>query len=57
MKLKLVRMWICQACLDGDGDECHTPGCALYLHSVDLPIAPEVYKVLAEADEMVPGEG
>jgi hypothetical protein len=57
MKLKLVRMWICQACLDGDGDECHTPGCALYLHSVDLPIAPELYKVLAEADEMVPGEG
>lgn len=57
MKLKLVQMWICQGCLDGDGDECHTPGCAMYLHSVDLPIAPELYEVLKEVNEMIPGEG
>ena len=51
MKLKSVKMWVCQACLDGDGDECHTLGCALFLHRVDLPIMPELYEVLAEVDE------
>lgn len=50
MKLKRVEITICEACLDGEGDECHTPGCALYLHSVDLPIAPEMYKVIDEYD-------
>lgn len=57
MKLKLVKMWICQGCLDGDGDECHTPGCSLFLHKVDLPIAPELYEVVSELRELVPGEG
>lgn len=51
MKLKSVKIWICQACLDGQGEECHTPGCSLFLHRVDLPIAPGLYEVLAEIDE------
>jgi hypothetical protein len=29
---------LCQACIDGIPSECHTPGCALWLHRVDLPI-------------------
>ena len=29
---------LCQACIDGIGEECHTPGCALWLHHVDLGI-------------------
>jgi hypothetical protein len=33
---------LCQACIDGKGRECHTPGCALFLHSVDIPIHREV---------------
>lgn len=53
MKLKQVKIWLCQGCLDGDGEECHTPGCALYLHKVDLPIMPELYEVLAEVTEPI----
>lgn len=48
MKLKYVAMWVCEACLYGEGEECHTPGCALYLHSVDLPIDDRIYKILDE---------
>lgn len=48
MKLKLIAIEICEACLDGKGEECHTPGCALFLHRVDLPICPMHYKVLSE---------
>jgi hypothetical protein len=52
MKLKLVKMWVCQACLDGDGEMCHTPGCALIRHMVDLPILPELYEVEAENETL-----
>lgn len=50
MKLKKIEITICEACLDGVGEECHTPGCALFLHSVDLPIMPELYEVKEEFD-------
>lgn len=36
--LKQIVIWICEPCLNGEGKECHTPGCALWLHRVDLPI-------------------
>jgi hypothetical protein len=48
MKLKTIEIMICEACLDGVGEQCHTPGCALWLHNVDLPIPPDVYTVKAE---------
>jgi len=51
MKLKWIKIIICEACLYGEGEECHTPGCALFLHSVDLPIHPEMYEVLDEWEE------
>jgi hypothetical protein len=41
-----VAMSICRPCLDGVGQECHTPGCALWMHKVDLPIGPEFYELL-----------
>ena len=47
--LKTIKITICQDCLDGKGQECHTPGCALWLHSVDLPIDERLYEVVAEA--------
>lgn len=47
--LRNVNITICQPCLDGIGSECHTPGCALYLHHVDLPIAPELYTILPDS--------
>lgn len=36
--IERVTVSLCSACIDGVGKECHTPGCALYLHAVDLPI-------------------
>lgn len=47
-------MWLCEACIDGEGEECHTPGCALWLHSVDLPIHREVLVFLEERQEPTP---
>jgi hypothetical protein len=46
MLLKKIEITICQACLDGVGSECHTPGCALWLHKVDLSIDPNLYRVI-----------
>lgn len=44
--LRHIAIWICEACLEGKGEECHTPGCALWLHTVSLPIAPEMYEII-----------
>lgn len=44
--LKRIEITICSACLDGIGKECHTPGCALFLHSVSLPIDSLLYDEL-----------
>jgi len=51
MKLKKIQITICETCLDAIGQECHTPGCALFLHAVDLPINPEMYEVIDEWEE------
>ena len=51
MKLKRIKIIICEACLKGEGEECHTPGCAFFLHSIDLPIHPEMYEVIDEWEE------
>ena len=51
MKIKHISIHICEACLNGEGQECHTPGCALFLHSVDLPIDSLLYEILDEYEE------
>jgi hypothetical protein len=33
---------LCDACIDGQGKECHTPGCAMFLHAVDIPFHREI---------------
>ncbi len=43
MLIKRIVIDICQDCLDGKGEECHTPGCALFLHRVDLQIDENLY--------------
>ncbi len=48
MVLKQIKITICEACLRGIGKECHTPGCALWMHKVDLPVHPELYEVINE---------
>lgn len=35
--VRLVQLWLCDPCLDGVGDECHTPGCSLWIHDVPKP--------------------
>ena len=48
MKVKTIIINICEACLNGVPEECHTPGCALYLHTINLPINPEFYEILED---------
>ena len=36
--MRQVIVGLCEACIDGIGEECHTPGCILWLHKVDIPI-------------------
>jgi hypothetical protein len=48
MKVKEIIITICEPCLNGEGSECHTPECALFLHKVDLPIYPEMYQIIKE---------
>jgi hypothetical protein len=34
-----VTLTLCEQCLNGDGGQCHTPGCALWLKAApDLPL-------------------
>lgn len=45
--VKRVIIPLCDLCLEGKGEECHTPGCALFLHnSPGHPILKELYEVL-----------
>lgn len=50
MKVKLVTIAICEGCLEGIGEECHTPGCAFFLHDVStgMAIDPAMYEVKNE---------
>lgn len=48
MKLFRVTLLICEGCLDGVGQECHTAGCAYFLHAVDLPLARELLEACEE---------
>ncbi len=50
---------ICDACLDGHGGECHTPGCIFWIVSApDIPIRQRIkdmggeIKVVGDVDEM-----
>lgn len=45
--VRLVQILLCDSCLQGIGQECHTPGCALFMHRCpDFPIMPELYDVI-----------
>ncbi len=51
MKIKKIAIWICQGCLDGIGQVCWTPGCALIRRDVGMPIHESKYEVLDELEE------
>ena len=48
MKIKRIEIAICEACLEGDGEMCTTPECALCWHLVDIPISDGLYEVKEE---------
>lgn len=50
IKLKTVLINICSACLNGEGEECHTPGCIFRMDDVPNPIDPRLYTVFEETD-------
>lgn len=42
-----VAIHLCEPCLNGEGGECHTPGCALCWHAVDSQrIHPMLYEII-----------
>lgn len=52
MEIKQVVINICEDCLEGKGDECHTPGCAMFMHTVDLAIHPDMYEVVENLEKV-----
>lgn len=48
--VRLVRLQLCDLCIDGQGEQCHTPGCALWLNRPpDHPIRESLSVVAADA--------
>lgn len=47
IRVREVRLRICELCLTGKGGECHVPGCVLWLNRApDLALHPELYTLL-----------
>ena len=40
---------ICEPCIRAEGQECHTPGCLLFLHRVDIPFMEELMEPAPES--------
>ena len=51
MILYRAKITICKGCIDGDGQECSTPGCYLFRHRVDLPITVDDPVQIAEVED------
>jgi hypothetical protein len=52
MNLLRATITICQGCVDGDGQQCRSPGCMLYGHMVDLPINVDEPVEIAEVPDV-----
>lgn len=50
--LLTVQVQICQACLDGRGEMCHTPGCFLIRHDVLAGWDPAEYEIVEKDAEV-----
>jgi hypothetical protein len=49
VSLHQVTLTLCSLCLNGEGGQCHTPGCALWLKSApDVPLSLEPVPWLGE---------
>jgi hypothetical protein len=52
VKVAHVKIHLCSLCLEGAGEVCNTPGCALCRHdSPGFPIDPHLYEILDETVE------
>ena len=39
VRLRKVTIWLCEPCVNGEGGECHSPGCALWINRApDIPV-------------------
>lgn len=52
IRVRRIVIDICVPCLEGIGQECHTPECARYLHRVDLRTHEELYHIVHEYDSV-----
>jgi hypothetical protein len=52
--VRLVQLLMCDPCIDGEGDECHTPGCALWIHDVPKPSLRAMVTIIDAAKEPQP---
>ena len=56
-RLREVTLTLCEACIEGAGGECHTPGCALWMNRApDVPIQQAAYEP-SPASERAPAVG
>jgi hypothetical protein len=46
---KQYKIWLCNGCIDGVGEMCHVPECALCRHSVDIPIGREMLELVDDS--------
>jgi len=52
MKIYRVELLLCEACIKGEGEMCHTASCILCRHSVDLPIDLELTTIIETFEEV-----
>jgi len=51
-ELQRCSIYLCSRCLDGEGGECHTPGCALWMNRApDVPIRSRIESVEATTSD------
>lgn len=54
-RLNYVEITLCDACLDGQGGECHVPGCGLWMACApDIPIRDKAHDVTPYREGPVP---
>lgn len=50
-EVRVYRLELCGRCVRGEGGECHTPGCALWMNRApDVPILSKVTALLPAAN-------
>lgn len=43
-QLHRLSLQVCDLCLDGEGGECHVPGCAFWMHAAPMDVLLDVLR-------------